>query len=605
MKPYWSTDRVRHINEQNVYEFLDFLVPEDGKEYSSLYKSALTYFNKNEKNEKYFGQIVTSINMLGLLVKNQDNTFNVSPLGKKLYRKPRLIPFFLSFITTRYQYPRPQITSDRELPISKPLFLIIKILVGLYDNGGPTQAYLTLREFHGLFAAMIKNDSIIDDNLISTILANNRSWGKNLERDILESKISGDLNYDKALFSNSDVITTDKNKYINASDFFIGLEPNYHNYILAKFIYNRYKYDIFEYNRKESGSSVKINNEWSNFMCNEKAFFDYINTINMISSINPFKEYSLSKGFYFEDDLIRRFISSLKSKKYLILTGISGSGKSKIAELYGNYLLENEKGKLLVKAVGSNWNDNKNLLGYVNPLISGNDSYIDTDVVSFIKEANNNLQKIYLLLLDEMNLSYTERYFSDFLSALESLNKEIILPNKDKIIWTDNLIIVGTINEDETTHTLSPKVIDRANIIEMNGSLPSEYFKILENKNDSKIESLLKKSWYEDYRDIMDKIYIATNRKFGYRVIDEITSYIELNTDLNSSGSYLKYLDEQIYQKILPKIHGSRAEVKDIISSLERIITEYNNDNMNLSLEKIKKMNSQLINTGFTSFVNS
>ena len=79
-------------------------------------------------------------------------------------------------------------------------------------------------------------------------------------------------------------------------------------------------------------------------------------------SIVDFREYCEEEGFHFKEDLIRRFILSLETKPFLILTGISGSGKTKIAELYGNFLNKNTRGKKFILAIGSNWNDNKKLI---------------------------------------------------------------------------------------------------------------------------------------------------------------------------------------------------------------------------------------------------
>jgi hypothetical protein len=238
------------------------------------------------------------------------------------------------------------------------------------------------------------------------------------------------------------------------------------------------------------------------------------------------------------------------------------------------------------------------LLGFWNPIVD-HGSYEQTEVVKFILEANNNPNQTFVLLLDEMNLSYTERYFADFLSALESRTKEIRLPDDSKIYWSKNLKIIGTINEDETTHTLSPKVIDRSNIIEMDGVVPSQYFKELHNKSDKKASALYAKKWHEEYLQILDEVYHACEEGFGYRVVDEFTEYVKTNVDLTGE-EFIQYFDEQLYQKVLPKVHGTRGEVGNILAKLQEICERKNLQN---SLVKINKMISQLSATGFTSFV--
>ena len=110
-----------------------------------------------------------------------------------------------------------------------------------------------------------------------------------------------------------------------------------------------------------------------------------------------------------------------------------------IAELWSEYeksIYQNDKKRSLHISVGSNWNDNKKLLGFKNILLnSTEDSYNPTELVNFIKEANENEYNDYIVILDEMNLSHVERYFADFLSALESRLKEIKLPNGETIKW--------------------------------------------------------------------------------------------------------------------------------------------------------------------------
>ena len=121
--------------------------------------------------------------------------------------------------------------------------------------------------------------------------------------------------------------------------------------------------------------------------------------------------------------------------------------------------------------VGADWTNREFLLGYPNALERGRYVKPDNGVLDLLLRAIENRDKPYFLILDEMNLSYVERCFADFLSALES-GEEIPL-TEDKvegvpksIKLSDNLFIIGTINVDETTYMFSPKVLDRANVIE-------------------------------------------------------------------------------------------------------------------------------------------
>ena len=320
---------------------------------------------------------------------------------------------------------------------------------------------------------------------------------------------------------------------------------------------------------------------------------------NSNESIDKFHDYCNKQGFYYTKKLIRRFITSLDAKRFLLLTGISGTGKTKIAELYGEYLGEN---KYLKIAVGSNWNDNKKLLGYKNILVESHDKkhynngYVKTELVDFIKKANKQKNDC-IIIFDEMNLSYVERYFSDFLSALESRDNKIVLPNAEYIKWEDNIKIVGTVNIDETTYMFSPKVLDRANVIEMQSSKPSDYIKEVKDKDKKKdIYNKISK-FLEDYSKVLDDLYEATNHGFAYRTIDEISVYIGIN--LQYDVSWKELLDEQIVQKILPKLHGTSSKIIPLLDKLSDILKD---GDFVLSREKIEKMREQSTN-GYISFI--
>ena len=120
-------------------------------------------------------------------------------------------------------------------------------------------------------------------------------------------------------------------------------------------------------------------------------------------------------------------MSSLLTKPFVILTGLSGSGKTKLAQAFVQWICEDKKQYCIVP-VGADWTNREPLLGYVNAL--NPEEYIlpENGALQLIIEANNeeNQYKPYFLILDEMNLSHVERYFADFLSVMES-NEEIPL----------------------------------------------------------------------------------------------------------------------------------------------------------------------------------
>ena len=177
-------------------------------------------------------------------------------------------------------------------------------------------------------------------------------------------------------------------------------------------------------------------------------------------------------GFFINEKLSARFISSLLTKPFVILTGLSGSGKTKLAQAFAMWICEDENQYCIVP-VGADWTNREPLLGFPNALEPEKYVKPDNGVLDLIIEANKNENKPYFLILDEMNLSHVERYFADFLSVMESKN-EIALHSGDgdwdgippKTGFPKNLFIIGTVNIDETTYMFSPKVLDRASVIE-------------------------------------------------------------------------------------------------------------------------------------------
>ncbi len=200
--------------------------------------------------------------------------------------------------------------------------------------------------------------------------------------------------------------------------------------------------------------------------------------VNKDFDFNAFRESLINSNLQFNDKLVQRFVASLLTKPFVILTGLAGSGKTKLAQSFIQWMCESEEQYKLV-AVGADWINREPLLGYPNGL--KDDEYVmpDNGVLQLMINASKseNQDKPYFLVLDEMNLSHVERYFADFLSIMESedsiklyTGSERISTNDTEIpqtiYWPKNLFIIGTVNIDETTYMFSPKVLDRANVIE-------------------------------------------------------------------------------------------------------------------------------------------
>ncbi|MCC8114694.1 MAG: hypothetical protein LIP03_12050 [Bacteroidales bacterium] len=347
-------------------------------------------------------------------------------------------------------------------------------------------------------------------------------------------------------------------------------------------------------------------------------------------------------GLIYDTLLIKRFIAALLTKPFVILSGLAGSGKTQLALVVAHALCKKESEQLCFVSVGADWTNREPLLGYPNALKEGEYVVPENGVLDLIIRANENPNLPFFLVLDEMNLSYVERYFADFLSAMES-HKEIPLWKRsesakdkeipEKVALPKNLFIIGTINVDETTYMFSPKVLDRANVIE---------FKINEDEMDSYLSNLgpvdinkangqcadtasdflnwaSEKEMYvgDTLKSILLEIFRQlkpVNAEFGYRVASEIYRFIKKAIDLGMEPQ--EAIDSAIVQKLLPKLHGSKKHIGGVLSRLwdiclvtqgsdplrENSVVRAETCKYPISADKIVRMYKAACNNGFTSF---
>ena len=317
---------------------------------------------------------------------------------------------------------------------------------------------------------------------------------------------------------------------------------------------------------------------------------------------NIFK-YISSQGYEYSKELISNLYLSLKTKPFVILAGISGTGKSKIVRLFAESLgatVENNQFNMI--SVRPDWNDSTELIGYKNL----ESKFIKGKLTQIIEKASQNLDKPYFVCLDEMNLARVEYYLSDYLSVIESRRKVDDKIVTDKLIYDseideeetlslpENLYIVGTVNMDDTTFQFSRKVLDRANTIEFSEvNLENLFGENSEEDNlDENIEvynDFLKSTYlktidiedeYRDYAIEINKKIIDINnilkksqKQFAYRVRDEILFYMIENKKANLLDENEAF-DYQIMQKVLPTISGSENSVKETLVNLFNFVCE-------------------------------
>ena len=358
--------------------------------------------------------------------------------------------------------------------------------------------------------------------------------------------------------------------------------------------------------------------------------FDALTEINIMQYLEP-KQPSIVPFVLpdsFSAPVSRRFVNSLLAKPFVILTGNSGTGKTRIATRFAKYMgvqLEDGKNYELV-SVGADWTDNTAIFGYFNPM--GNDGagkYVDTAILRLFVRAKKHPEYPFFLILDEMNLSHVERYFADFLSHMETPETAFKIENysKEEFTYPDNLFVIGTVNIDETTYMFSPKVLDRANVIEFKPDKESIFGMFAKQNFDDSIDTAddetvqafmslarkIRKNGYEKdltgeadaFRQIYD-ILEANGFEFAYRTVKEICRYIYAANEIADAFGYNmnSTVDEQIVQKLLPKIYGNRRAIGDMLEKLAKLVEE---KQYNLSLTKVRQMQRKLDNTQYVSFI--
>lgn len=383
--------------------------------------------------------------------------------------------------------------------------------------------------------------------------------------------------------------------------------------------------------------------------------------------------------------LHRPFITAIKSKPFLLLAGISGTGKSRIVRELARacwdkdseeYKAQKPRNFEMVQ-VKPNWHDSSELIGYVSRIGADKDGngvkFVAGDFLRFIVKAWEEPNVPYFLCLDEMNLAPVEQYFAEYLSVIESRkskNGEVvtdpILKNEAEQWYIDllmeltggtghyeqfrdkgislpqNLIVIGTVNMDETTFSFSRKVLDRAMTIEMNevdlnGGLTESHENIGKLGAEELIGTAVEgKDVYSDYKDVCDTaiaylqkindVLEGTPFKIAYRTRNEVLLYVVNNLPYNQIEGedesvykdefvIARALDEITSMKILSRIEGDESKVsKDFLEKLRQTIKEgletvfdelFEEDEdgvyTSVSLTKLDEMTARL-DSGYTSF---
>jgi len=299
----------------------------------------------------------------------------------------------------------------------------------------------------------------------------------------------------------------------------------------------------------------------------------------------------------------RSLVASLATKPFVILTGLSGSGKTQVAIKLGQWL---GPSRYLVVPVRPDWTGAEALFGYEDALRpktgDGRGAWVVPAPLELMLRAAGDPEYPYLLVLDEMNLAHVERYFADALSGMES--REPCLPNlarEDDGAWRlrpgadprvpfpRNLFVIGTVNVDETTYLFSPKVLDRANVFELRvrtGDLSPRLVRPgpVAPGDPALVRGFVRiardDAWhaerrpagldeYERHLRTLHGLLAEGGYEFGHRVFYEAMRFAVVLAAAGDDDP-LHALDFQVAQKLLPRLHGSRRQLEATLCALGR-----------------------------------
>lgn len=322
--------------------------------------------------------------------------------------------------------------------------------------------------------------------------------------------------------------------------------------------------------------------------------------------LKKFQENTLQKGLYYSYDDLVNFHVSMKTDGMVILSGLSGTGKSKLVTEYANTLQissDNDSSRAQVRFISVRpfWADDSDLLGYADTV---NNIYRpgDSGLIDTLVDAQENEDELFIIVFDEMNLARVEHYFSQFLSVLEMdagtrvlklYNKQIEsrLYNSEKypanISIGENVLFVGTVNTDESTYQFSDKVLDRSNVMTLEmvpfGSVPvdlplssghikrdpiktSSYKKMKKTSPDAHL-TVDEKNMLWDLHEAINEI--DSNIGIGWRIVKQVDQYL-MNLPIDdTSFSRGKALDAQIVQRVLTKVRGSEEQMNGLVGTFE------------------------------------
>lgn len=339
---------------------------------------------------------------------------------------------------------------------------------------------------------------------------------------------------------------------------------------------------------------------------------EWNNTIDLKNLCIEFRKYlAKAKGLYFDERTIRAFVSGLAASRFIILEGLSGTGKSSLARYFSEFIGEES----FFEAVQATWRDKTSILGYYNDFSK---VYNETEFLKRLYLGTYTLDHVNIMVLDELNISRIEYYFADFLSILEyPLDKWQLkimqLPfdfdppehlENGILHIAPNTYFIGTANKDDSTYTITDKVYDRSIIISFDDR--NEEFEVNEdvapiNISYSRLQEMyleaqkdpslqLTKADWDAFKLITDYTYEKFDLTFGNRIKHQIELLVPVY--LKCGGNKEEALDFMFARKVIFKLQGRFEDyIKTSLQGLRNLIIKtYGKDKFELTLHEIDKM---------------
>jgi hypothetical protein len=633
---YWGFIQ-QNVDSTDLVALANNLVLFDGKVLDDAAKTAiLAFLGRTDAVQKWSDLWITIINTLGLAYVTVDDVLHKTKLASFLAEGGSETEFYLLW-SLLFQFPFAQ-TKHKEFKengvVVNPCQIILTSLAHLVyvslnteDRSPFREAYLSPEEVVLVLMKLRSNDTyeiIEKTNIIYKNRKNNFDY-ETLKLQGHDAVIDNFANRARLYFEKSGIIKYNANRNIYIQDWKHFCQcQSYLSYRipgLAINIETEEKDRIRFFEKTFNGAELP-----RSFYNKVHDFDSRIDNVNVeVDEVKALTSRLSDKGYTFSHSFIERFLLAAKTKPFIILSGISGVGKSLLPNTLMK-ILNSLGGKAI--AVSPDWTDNSDMLGY----FGADNEFVAGEFANFLVEAGNSLHTPFFIVLDEMNLAKVEFYFAQALSVMETrhydqftdkatysylfndgVRKRLTASGKEsdrqlaRLKIPGNVVVVGTVNIDESTHPFSKKVLDRANVLEIDdvnlaadidgmqmqerkvSILPfsKNYVGCITNLKELQRHWTINmpvslrfdfiiyiKRWVAE----LEKFNIILKRhhlNFGFRVRDEVCIYMYYaairNVHTSNDNWDLKYFDQQLIQKVLTKFEGEEGEVEETIEALFKL----------------------------------